>query len=113
MLGEAARRYCWLFGPPPEKWNSFYRNLDGTPLPRPPGRETPTHIPEHEIDPITQGLRMLTVTQLVKLLRKAHRNTIKHLDDLCREQIQCVESEMDRRGMEIPEAPKNPRQGKS
>ena len=109
MLNEATRRLCWqLLGPPPEKWDSFYRNPDGSPTPRPPGKESPPVIPEREIDPITDGLRALTVTQLDSMLRQAWANRTsakQHVADLAREQIPRIESELLRRGEEIPEEP--------
>jgi hypothetical protein len=76
-------------------------------VPRPPGRESPPAIPEREIDPITDGLRLLTYTQLVEMLQKARRiaagsGNTSHLRELSLEQIPCLESEMIRRGMDVP-----------
>jgi len=78
-------------------------------MPRPEGRETPPVIPDREIDQITDGLRSLTVTQLDSMLRQAwasQRSDKQHVADLAREQIPRIESEMLRRGEEIPQEPK-------
>lgn len=110
MLSEKARRLCsQLLGPPPEEWDRFYRHPDGQPKERPPGRETPPVIPEREIDPITDGLRILAPSQLEDMLKDARRkrtSKLEHIADLARQQVPRVESEMLRRGMEIPEEPR-------
>ncbi len=65
---------------------------------------------EREIDPITDGLRMLTYTDLIERLQKARRTRDEggnstHLRENALETIPRVESEMVRRGMEIPPEP--------
>lgn len=118
MLNPQARKACWgLLGPPPEKWDEFYLTWDGKPLPRPAHHQVPPVIPEREIEPILDALTRLTATQLdIKLreCRAALRKKVpEHERQLALETIPRVESEMVRRGEDIPpEAPEAPAEEK-
>lgn len=124
MLNKQARTSAFqLLGPPPEKWDRFYRHYDGTPAPRPPGRETPPVIPPPEIDPILDGLVRLAAVDLERIMKEARtkRHAKKqHEADLAREQLPRIASEMVRRGIAVPPdipeepspEPKKPRRAK-
>jgi hypothetical protein len=106
MLSPKARGLCFgLLGPPPEKRQAFWERVH--PDRRPEGWDAPPEkAPDREIDPITDGLRTLTATQLRDRLdsaRRHRRSRVQHIADLAKEQVPRVESEMLRRGMDVPE----------
>src|SRR5205085_2082996 len=74
MLNEKARPLCWqVLGPPPEKWDGFYRYSNGTPMPRPPGKEQPPLIPSGGPDPLMESLYRLTHADLSERLQTARQ----------------------------------------
>jgi hypothetical protein len=94
-----ARKWCGqLLGPPPEKWDEFYRGLDGKPMKRPPGKETVPVIPPAEHDPFIAEFCRLADDELKSELWLAQRGS-----DTAK--IQALESELIRRGVELPERP--------
>lgn len=97
MLSERVRKYCLFLGPPPERWDEFYRHPDGTPSPRPPGHEKLPEIPPPVRDVYLEGLALLTAQDLADKLASARK---KH-DDAARA---ALASEMLRRGIEVPPA---------
>lgn len=104
MLNAQARQACFaVLGPAPEQWDWYYTNGLGEPTPRPFEHQTPPVIPPAQFDPFLDSLTRLVWTELeVKLKDARSRNAT---DD-----AQAVESEMIRRGMDVPqeqtEAPK-------
>lgn len=96
MLSPQARKACWgLLGPPPEKWDTFYTTWDGKPTPRPPHHQMPPAIPPPQPDPFLDALVRLVYTELSDRLKDARMR--KDVGEL-----QAIESEMIRRGMDLP-----------
>lgn len=103
MLNEQTRPRVPFIGPPPETWDAYYRHIDGSPRPRPPGRETPPVIPDQVPDPFLQEIVHLTVADLIECLQAARRKK-NGMED-----VAGLESELIRRGSEIPpEVPPKP-----
>ncbi len=106
-LSPNARKAAWgVLGPPSEAWDWYYTDGLGNPTPRPPEHQTPPVIPEREIEPILDALARLTATELDIKLRQSRASLLKnapeHEQQLARETIPRVESEMVRRGQDIP-----------
>ncbi len=107
MLSPQARKACFaVLGPAPEQWGWYYTDGLGNPTPRLPEHETPPVIPEREIDPILDSLTRLTAMELDMKLRQSRSNLLKKAPELeqqlARETIPRVESEMLRLGQDIP-----------
>ena len=107
MLNPQARKACFaVLGPAPEQWDWYYTNGLGEPTPRPPEHQTPPVISEREIDPILDSLTRLTATELDMKLQLSRailqRNAPDHEQQVARNTIPRIESEMIRRGQDIP-----------
>ncbi len=108
QLNPRARKAAWgVLGFPPESWDWVYRDGLGNPTQRPAHHQTPPVIPDPEPDPFLESLTRLVYNELEGKLKDCRRkgNT---------SDAQAVESEMLRRGMDVPkeepaEAPKKKR----
>jgi hypothetical protein len=102
--GRLAAFSC--LGPRPEQWDEYYTGVDGMPQPRPSHHQTPPVVPEPQPDPILDALTRLTATELDMKLRQCRavlkKDAPAHQRQLAEETIPRIESEMVRRGQEIP-----------
>ena len=106
-LNPEGRKAAWgVLGPAPEQWEWFYTDGLGNPTPRPEHHKEPPIILELQPDPILDGLTRLTATELDMKLRLCRTSLKKEVPDherqLCKETIPRVESEMVRRGEDVP-----------
>jgi hypothetical protein len=95
-LNPAARKTAWgVLGFPPESWDWVYRDGLGNPTPRPPEHQSPPLIPPPQPDLFLDSLARLIYSELEGKLKEARRRNDAG-------DIGAVESEMIRRGMDIP-----------
>jgi hypothetical protein len=114
-LNPAGRKAAWgVCGFSPESWGWVYRDVFGNPQLRPPEHQVPPEIPPRQTDPILDALCRLTATELDMKLRQSRvllrTDAAEHEKHLAAETIPRVESELLRRGEDVPpEEPKKRR----